>query len=128
MLRIRLIYSVLNDALRIVKRCLRPFVQLQRTSYAATWGIQPSCGYPAGWASPLRSCTLFGKSWHLESEPYSSWSPYTREERLKSRRLLMTAVRKLLHDLFTLYSILAERSGQTTNGPRSICSIVTQVS
>ena len=78
-----------------------------------------SCGYPASWTSPLRSCILLGQSWHLEPGPYSSWSRGQTSGFLRGKieihTLFVTAVRKLLHDSQYLHCVLAERSVHCTN-------------
>ena len=89
----RLIYSVLNDALRIVTGCLRstPTDHLQASSQLsfAEWGN-----------------TLLGSPWISGPRLYFiwsiKWSSRTRQVRLRSRRPFVPAARNLLDSLVRL--------------------------
>ena len=93
----RLIDSVLNDALRIVTRCLRP----TPTDYLPVLaGIQPAKLRRLGATLSLAyRCSLDPD--HILHELLAGSSDGHRE-RLKSRRLFVPAARKLLQDLTEL--------------------------
>ena len=108
----RLIDSVLNDALRIVTRCLRP---TPTDHLPVLSGIQP--------AELRRLGTTLSLAYRGSLDPdhilygLLSGSSDTGQVRLRSRRPFVSAVRNLLDNLARLG--IAFLNGQITNGKRS---------